>query len=333
MTHRLSLAGLSVLAALALVACPAPKPAGAAAAGSDVNALCPGEEPEPAPQERPVRPRPFVDVIPREDVELTPEKPARDVAFGSAVCKAGQEVWRDQGGRIRTCTIARRVTLFGIDIAAGAYSHFWEDGRPYQTHIARPMELVTAAGEKVQCKADFVLLSKAGALEHCTLARSTTIGKVACRGGESVAFHPGGQLSIAVIDQPLVVSGTELHEGTLLYWFESGAPAGGVLGAPTRIGGTRISSEFGLHESGALRAIHLAEARTIHGQKLPERAIVELRKDGSLQYAEFEVDRGFMPHGEMWTDTKHVRYDCASKVSTEHTSHYQAEFAPHPPKW
>ena len=176
------------------------------------------------------------------------------------------------------------------------------------------------------------MLSKTGALEHCTPARNTTIGKITCRGGESVAFHPGGQLALAVVDQPFTLGDTELPAGTHLYFFASGALAGGWVREPARLRGVLLRWEFALHENGALRAVSLAEPRTIQGQSLPERAKVELRKDGSLKYAEFEVDQGFMPHGEMWTDTKHVRYDCASKVLSEYVEHYQAEFAPHPPK-
>lgn len=316
------------------MACAASRPAGSRSADdAEAAGRCPADEPEPAPKPRRSGPRPFVEVVPREDVPVTPETPSHEVQLGRGiVCKAHEKVWRDEQGRIRTCTVARRVKAFGLDLAADAYSQFHADGRPYQTHIASQQELVTAAGEKLLCAADFVMLSKTGALEHCTLVHATVIGKVPCRAGESVAFHPGGRLAMAVLDQPMKIAGLELPAASTVFLFPSGALEGGWLKEPARIRGFLVSYEFTLHENGALHVFRLAEARTIQGQKLPERATVELRRDGSLAQAEFEVDQGFMPHGELWTDTKQVSYDCAGKVRSEYVEHYQAPFPPHPPR-
>lgn len=304
---------------------PEPEPE-RASAPSDKG--CPADPPEPAAKPRPSRPRPFINVLSDEDVPLTRSLPPADVRFGSVVCKGKHEVWRDEQGRVRVCTVAARVTVMGIDIAAGAYTHFHEDGRAYQTTTAKQQELTTAKGVKVLCAADLVVLGKTGLLEHCDLAAPVTIGNVPCRPKESIGFHSNGALSLAVVDRPTEVGGVALPAGTRVYWYESGKVAGTWLPEPTRVQGILVRWDVALHENGRLRAFTLAEAKTLSGQELPEGAKVELRPDGTLKYAEYVTKRGFMPHGEMWTDTKHVRYDCEGKVLGEYTDHWQADRPP-----
>jgi len=54
--------------------------------------------------------------------------------------------------------------------------------------------------------------------------------------------------------------------------------------------------------------------------------------DGTLQRADYVSKRGFMIHGEPWSDTVHLTFDCHEKVVESHTEHFQADHAPHPPK-
>ncbi|GMV14863.1 MAG: hypothetical protein HS104_34075 [Polyangiaceae bacterium] len=328
---------------LALLGCAAPRPNGATEPGVEVgeppptaprsaqgtpSGDCPPDEPAPPARRRPKGPRPFINVLPHQDVPLTPTTPARDERIGKVTCKAKHEVWRDEQGRLRVCTVAQPATLFGIDVARDAYTHFYEDGRPYQTHLARPHDLTTAKGDTVPCAADLVVLSTSGNLEHCKLARPATFSGVACRKGESVGFHASGALAGAVVDTPVTVAGAELPAGTRLHWFPDGKLAGGWLAEAARLDGVLVRWEFALHPNGRLRAFSLEEPRSIGGHAFEKRAKIELRPDGSLKYAEFEVAHGFMPHGEPWHDTKYVRYDCKNRVLGEYVEHYQADMAP-----
>jgi len=279
-------------------------------------------------RERPAGDRPFVEFLPEKEVALTRSKPTTPVRFGKVVCEANEEVWRDADGRVRVCTIATRTTVEGVDIAAGAYTHFHASGRAYQTHLARPQTLKTAKGQPIPCGKSLVVLTEAGALEHCQLAKPVTLGAIACRKGESVAFHPGGELAMAVIDSPYTTLGTEFPAGTRLSFHPTGALAGGWIHDPLRVDGVLVRWDFAVYPSGKLHAFELAEKRTIQNHELPRRAKVELREDGSLRRAEYEVDSGFMPHGEMWTDTKYVRFDCYGAVVGEHVEHWQADRPP-----
>ena len=301
----------------------------AGSAGVDDAGTCPPDEPAPTSQ-RPAREGPFVDVLPREQVPLTRSLPDRDVPFDGIVCQAGQEVWRDAEGRVRVCTVARAVSVSGIDIPAHAYSHFFADGRPFQTRLAHPQVLHTSNGTSVSCAADFVVLSKVGALEDCQLAATATYGSVTARAGESVAFHPEGELAAAVIDQPFVVGalGVTFPAGTRLRFYQNGALAGGEADEPIELAGYALRWEFSLHDNRRLAFFTLDAARTIQGNAFEPWTKVALRPDGSLRYAQYEVDSGFMPHGERWTDTAYVRYDCHGAVTSRNVEHWQAE---HPP--
>jgi hypothetical protein len=61
-------------------------------------------------------------------------------------------------------------------------------------------------------------------------------------------------------------------------------------------------------------------------------AVAGRRADGTLQRADYVSKRGFMIHGEPWSDTVHLTFDCHEKLVESHTEHFQADHAPHPPK-
>jgi hypothetical protein len=241
---------------------------------------------------------------------------------------ADREVWFDDTDRMRVCTVAKAVRVHDVPVAAEAYTHFHPDGRPDQTTLSRPMTLTTANGLKVSCAADFVSLSATGMLEHCKLAGATRIADVPCRGGESVAFHPTGELHGATVDVAHQTPLGTVPAGTSLQWYPTGTLKGGWLSEPAPLGGHAAQYEFAVHENGALAAFELAEPATVQGYAFERWAELKLRPDGTLQAATFEVDSGFMPHGERWEDNKSVRYRCDGTVLDEHVDHWQAEIAP-----
>lgn len=289
-------------------------------------------EPKPSSSQQDSRPRPFVQVIPEEDVPMTPTISNRDVSFGKAWCKAGREVWRDQQGRIRVCTIRDAVTLFGLPIARDAYTHFHEDGRPYQTELGREIELENAKKEHIPCSAKLAVFSPTGAIEFCTLAKTMRFNNIQFRKGESISFHSGGELAGGMIDLPWKDLGIEFPAATRMSWFPDGKLHGGWLAEPMRIQKILIRWDFTLHPNGRLHTFELAEPRTFQGQTFAERTKIKLRADSSLEYAEFIVAHGFLPHGEMWQNTKFVNYDCRGHVSSEEVKHWQAAHPPHPRK-
>ncbi len=260
----------------------------------------------------------------KSDPQLTRTVPAQNIGFGAVVCKAGRELWRDDAGRIRVCTVAKRVTTGGIDIGPNAYSHFYADGRPFQTSLARPQRLRTAAGATIPCGADHVVLSETGSLEHCKLDKPTTVSGIACRAGESISFFSTGQLRGATMDRPFQALSATFPAGTSLHFHPDGSLAGGWLGKPLRVGKYALRLEFKVHPQGSLSQFDLAEPQTISGHRFVEFSSIGLRPDGTLRSARFVSDRGSMPHGELWTDTTYQRFDCHEKLSSSRVEHYQA---------
>jgi hypothetical protein len=98
------------------------------------------------------------------------------------------------------------------------------------------------------------------------------------------------------------------------------------------IQGFVVLFEVKVHPSGKLAEINLAEPRDLAGQSLPAGAKLRFRADGTLQRADYVSKRGFMIHGEPWSDTVHLTFDCHEKLVESHTEHFQADHAPHPPQ-
>jgi hypothetical protein len=277
-------------------------------------------------------PQPFVELISPGCPETRVRSlDAHEVRFGAVVCQANREVWRDDAGRIRTCTIARPAVVSGVPIAGDNYSQFHANGQLYQTHLSRPTRLTTAAGLAVPCRAEFVALSYVGALEYCTLDASLVVGAIPCRRGESIAFHPQGQLAAAVIDVDREVGSSRFPAGTRLEFTPEGGVAGGTLTEPRELLGYPVRSAFGVHPNGALAEFTLAEPRTIQGHDFPAFASIWLRADGSLERAVYTSARGVMVHGEPWSDEVDVTFDRAGHQLTKSVEHHQAREAPRPP--
>lgn len=262
------------------------------------------------------------------DEPMTPTTPGTPVRFGDVTCRGDREVWRDAKDRIRVCTIAKPVTLFGVALAGDNYTHFYADGRPYQTTLAKPQTIATGDGAKVDCKAEHLVLDDKGVLASCTLARSTDFERARCRGGESVGFAASGALVGCVADKGVHGLDIVFPAGTRVSWHESGALASAWIGEPLEVAGWRVRYEVRAYASGKLASFELAEPRTIGGISVPERGKVWLREDGSAWQIEYVADEGFMPHGEPWTDTRTVRFDCAGQIVSDATEHYQAEDSP-----
>ncbi|MFT3770343.1 MAG: hypothetical protein QM820_33365 [Minicystis sp.] len=248
------------------VSTPSLRPTSSAAA-PPADEPCPPDPPEP---DRAARNRGFSHTV--------PDKP---LTVGRITCKAGDGVWRDAEGRVRACTIGPRTTLDGVDIAAGAYTLFHDNGRAEQTHIAHAMSLRTGAGVAIPCGVDLVVLSPSGALEGCKLDKPMTFDGVACRAGESVHFHPSGKLLAAVIDGPMKALSTTFPAGTGMSWHENGTIARAWLAEPLLIEGYLVRYEIEAHPNGRLAMIELEEPRTIAGHEFPERSknLVSPRRD------------------------------------------------------
>ncbi|MDC0741369.1 hypothetical protein [Polyangium mundeleinium] len=321
--------------AVSLLTCAAPEPAPVIPVLPSVPSTPGAVPPRPngaCPPDSPDKYEELLAAMRREEATHTHVVPEHDTRFGAVVCKAKQGVWRDPTGQVRACTVARPVTVSGIDIGADAYTLFHANGHPWQTHVAHPITWKTAAGVVVPCAADLVVFSKTGALEHCKLHRPMVLDGVACRAGESVAFHPGGRLWAATIDAPVLALGITFPEGKRLSWHEDGSFAGAYVTEPWEIQGFVVRSDVKVHPNGKLAEIVLAQPRDLAGQSFPAGAKLRFRADGTLQRADYVSKRGFMIHGEPWSDTVHLTFDCHEKVVESHTEHFQADHAPHPPK-
>lgn len=263
---------------------------------------------------------------PRDELRRT--VPTKNTRHGPVTCMADREVWFDDEGRMRVCTFAKAVELAGIPIAKEAYTHLYPSGTPEQTTLGRAHELTSAAGHRVPCDADFVSLGEDGTLRMCTPAVSITIDSIAVRAGETLAFHPTGELAGATIHAPYEAPLATFPAGTRLQWHESGDLAGGWLHEPMQLQGHLARFDFELHESGGLAKFDLGRDETIDGHPIPEFGTAFLRTNGSLERAIYESDSGFMPHGERWTDTTHIRFDCAGTVLEQRVEHFQADKRP-----
>ena len=259
---------------------------------------------------------------------MTATTPTKPVPFGEVTCMAGREVWRDAEGRIRVCTIAKPVHLFGVDLAGENYTWFHDDGRPQQTTLARPQTLVTGGGTKVDCKAEHLVLDAAGHLESCTLAKTTKYERASCRGGESIGFASTGELTGCVVDNGTHGLDIVFPAGTRMFWHVQGGVAQAWLDKPLEIAGWRVQYQVHAYASGKLAQIELAEPRTVAGIAVPQRGKVWLREDGSTFRIEYVADEGFMVHGEPWSDTRTITFDCAGQIVSDTTEHYQAQDSP-----
>jgi len=268
--------------------------------------------------------------------ELTPCVPGpvtrrvltRPVQVGGISCKQGQELGTDAKQRVVFCTTAKAADVDGLPIAAAAYTLFHPNGRVYETHLRAKVELTLADHSKVTCGADLIALTEEGKLRYCQLAgpRATAPRP---RVGEGISFHPDGRIAGLTLDEPHGVAGLVLPAGASAVWDAKGALVGGHAPDPIQAGKLSIQYDFVLHPQGRLKAIELAAAAKIQGNDFPARAKLEFRDDGSLERAEYVVKHGFMPHGEMWTDTLHATYDVTGKRTGSTTEHWLAPSSPH----
>ncbi|MBX7082202.1 MAG: hypothetical protein K1X88_23540 [Nannocystaceae bacterium] len=274
----------------------------------------------PAPQ----RPR---------DEGSTMTKTAQLRRFGAIPCAGDREVWLRPDGELDVCTLAAPTTVFGLALAGDNYTHFHPGGRPEQTTLAKPHTLTTKAGVELPCAAEFVALDDAGHVEHCTLARDHAFGDIVCRRGESIALRPTtGTLWACVIDRPFALDGTPIAAGTRVSWHERGTVESVYSPQPLVIDGIAVRYEIALHPDGTLAHYTLDEHRTIGGIALDPFAQVWTYPDGRPWHLEYVAERGFMIHGEPWTDTRSVTFACDGSILRDRTEHFQATSPPRPPR-
>jgi len=293
-------------------------------AGSDTPATEVPARPDPRP---PCVDRPFPERGPPPHEPLQPTT-GSEATLGAVVCRRDREVWRDAQDRVRVCTIAKPVRHHGLPLAGDNYTHFHPDGLPYQTTLARAHDIATGDGTVVPCAAEHLVLHPTGTLEHCTLARATTFGEMECAAGESVGFRADGTLWHCTTTQEVEALDVRFPADTRMAWHADGGLESAYITGQMHVRGWLVRSELEVHASGGLAHIHLAEPRTVGGIALPEFAEVWFFEDGSPWHVEYVAEEGFMIHGEPWSDTRRVTFDCDGRIVADHTEHWQA---PSPP--
>lgn len=269
----------------------------------------------------------FCELTPCVPGSVTSRKLTADEKAGGLTCKKGHELGVDSQKRIVFCTTAKPATVDGIPVAADAYTLFHPSGKLYQTHTRATFERTLADGTKVTCGADLIALNDDGTLRYCKLGAKRT-GSPRPRIGEGISFHPDGRVSGMTLDEPFTAGTLVLPAGTSAAWDAKGNLIGGYLNAETTAGPLKINYDFRVHPNGKLAMATLTAPAKLVGQDFPAFAKLGFRDDGSLEAAEFVSKRGFMIHGEQWTDTTTMTFDPKGKVLTSHTEHYQSDVRP-----
>jgi hypothetical protein len=269
----------------------------------------------------------FCELTPCVKDDLTRSIAAADTPVGKVVCKKGKDIAHDQQKRVRMCTTATAVVVDGIPYAKAAYTLFHANGRVYQTHAGAKFDRTQKDGSKVTCGPALIALEEDGHVRYCKLA-AKRVGTPQAKVGEGISFHPDGRVSGMTLDEPYAVAGLALIAGASVYWDLKGAVIGGYVSDPITAGSLTIAYEFQLHGNGKLKVVTLRKPAKIGGHEFPDFAKVAFRDDGSLEAAEYVAKRGFMIHGEPWTDTRHMTFDRANRIATDRTEHYQAKEGP-----
>jgi len=247
----------------------------------------------------------------------------KDEQVGKLTCKKGAELGVDANKRIVFCTTARAVDVDGLAVAADAYTLVHPNGRIYQTHVRAAFEVTLADKTTVKCAANLVALHDDGHLRYCELAAKRA-GSPRPRVGGGISFHPDGRIASLTLDEPFEAAGLALPAGTFVGWDAKGALLGGYASDAIRAGALSIHYDFALHPSGKLATIQLAAAAKIQGHDFPADAKLGFRDDGTLEAAQYVADRGFMIHGEQWTDTRHMTFNPAGKITSSRIDHWQS---------
>ena len=266
----------------------------------------------------------FCEVLPCLKGPITRRTLTKNEVHGKVSCKKGSELGVDSQQRLAFCTIAKSVDVDGLAVKAGSYTLFHPNGRIYQTHLRAKHEATLADKTKLTCAPELIALLDDGSLKYCKLG-APRASSPKPRVGEGIAFHPNGKVAGFTLDETLRAAGLEIPSGTSVQFDDTGALIGGWLTAPIAAGPLSIRSEFALHSNGKLRAATLGAKATVQGHAFPDFAELAFRADGTLERAEYVEDRGFMPHGEMWEETRHVTFDVAGKVTSSHTTRWQSD--------
>lgn len=269
----------------------------------------------------------FCEVTPCVPGPVTRTTLAADRVVGKLTCKKGDEIGHDKQNRVVFCTTAKAVVVDGVPIAKDAYTLFHPSGRIYQTHASANFERTLGDGSKVTCgKGLFVLLDD-NTLTFCKLGGKRA-GTPVARVGESIAFHRDGRVSGMTLDAPYTAAGLTLAAGSSIVLDPKGTLIGGHTRDSISAGALTIRSTFELHPNGKLKRVSLGAPAKVAGHDFPEFAQLAFRDDGTLEAANYVAKRGFMIHGEPWTDTRHMQFDRAGKITSDRTEHYQAQESP-----
>jgi len=275
----------------------------------------------------------FCELTPCLPGPVTRHKLAANRKVGAITCKKGQDIGVDTKQRVQYCTTARPARVDGVPVAANAYTLFHPSGRIYQTHARTPFRRALADGSTVICGADLVALGDDGSLRYCKLAGAlaSTRGRPRPRVGEGITFYPDGRVAGMTLDEPYTAGRLALPAGTSVAWDDKGTVLGGYLQSELSTRGISIKYEFELHPNGALAHATLAAPATIAKHPFPSFGELWFRDDGTLARAQYVSDRGFMIHGEPWTDTRFESFDRSGKLTSTRTEHHQS--TQRPPKF
>jgi hypothetical protein len=267
--------------------------------------------------------------------ELTPCLPGpvlrrvltKDEVHNKVTCKKGAELGVDKQGRLVFCTTAKPADLDGIAVARDAYTLFHPNGRIYQTHVRAKFEALLADKSKVSCGAELISLFDDGTLGYCELA-GPRAGSPRARVAKGIAFHRSGKVAGMTLDETFRAGILVLAPGTSVQWDEKGTVIAGRTSVPLKAGALSIQGAFTLHPNGKLHEVALADKATIQSHHFPDRARLWFRADGTLERAEYLERRGTMPHGEAWTDTRHLTFDGGGKITNSYLDHWQSTVRP-----
>jgi hypothetical protein len=269
----------------------------------------------------------FCEVTPCLEGPVTRRMLAKDELIGRLWCAKGSEAGVDPKGRLQFCTTARALDVDGLRVAKGAYTLVHPNGHIYQTTLRDARDFTLADKSTVRCGAELIAMSDDGHVTYCKLAAARP-GTPRARVGEGISLFPDGRVQGVTLDESYTVGVLTLPPGASVVWDAAGHAIGGFLKDAMAVGALSIFFDYTLYPSGKLHDIELAAKTTIAGHEFPEFAKLELRETGTLAAARYISDRGFMIHGEEWTDTTVATYDAAGHVVTTSTSHYQSDVRP-----
>jgi hypothetical protein len=251
----------------------------------------------------------------------------KNLTLGPVVCAKGQDFGRRENGKLSFCTVAVAKEIGGVPIAKDAYTLFHPDESVWQTTVDKALHLTLPNGNKIECAADLVSMRLSGVLEYCKLAAPYSAAPTPCAANSGISLYESGAVAGCTAAGPYVVAGVTFAKGTSLTWYEDGLLSGGHI-TGTKLAGIVADGDFKLHRNGRPWELRLAQDTLVGGRSFPASAHLWFRMNGSLEKAEYVEARGFMVHGEPWTDTRTKQFDANGLETSSTLSRFQSTARP-----